>query len=76
MGRAVHSGDSLLEWSLSIDNNGRRCTYDARKWEIFEEILRMIVFTFFGIRNDNDVHKEMNYESELMDYTPNATTKA
>ena len=77
MGRAVYSRDSLLEWSLSINNNGRRCNYDARKWEVFEKILRMIVLNFFfGIKNDNDVYKEMNYESKLMDYTPNATTKA
>src|SRR4051812_15052556 len=51
-----HSGDILLKWGLSVENNGRRCTYDARKWEVFEEILRMIVltFVFFGIRDNDD----------------------
>ena len=47
MGRAVRSRDSLLEWGLQIDNNGRRCAYDACKWEVFEEVLCMIVFTLF-----------------------------
>ena len=78
MGRAVRDRDGLLEWGLQIDNNGRRCAHDAYKWEVFEEVLRMIVFTFLimlWIRDDY-FRKGMNCASELIDYTPSATTKA